>query len=257
MSITQMRKSVAVLVTGAIRNSIDMIVENIQRIKKSMGNMDVHVYFHTWNPNAEFPYTEEDLNRVQNEVHFCMTSPELDKAMCMDVLAKCIHATDMGYKTFSMFYAIYQLSNVVTDRYDYVCRLRNDLCIVDSFDPWFELLDNKVAQYVVPISLYTYNDGCSDHFGIATQENFRKLWHGSWFDLLRDFIDINECPEKMLIAKMNRLGFKIYCTIPYYYRFKETELIVDGKIIMDKINLYMVNYLSNFANSPYKFFAIN
>lgn len=254
-----MRKRIAVLVTGAIRNSTDLIVENIRHIKKVFGHMDVHVYFHTWDTNADYKYSEEDFERIRNEVHFCMTSPPLNREWMMTVLDGSMHKTNVGYGISSMFYAIYQLSNVVRDRYDYVCRLRNDLCIDDNFNLWFDLLDRGVAQYVSPISLYTYNDACNDHFGITTQENFRKVWHGSWFDLLRDLREINECPEKTILAKMNRHGIKIYYTIPLYYRLKETEMILDGHVQMHTVNMYMIEFIRGFVptHSDHKFYCLN
>ena len=43
-----MRKRIAVLITGAIRGSIDILI-NIKNIKEQFGNSNyADIYFHTW-----------------------------------------------------------------------------------------------------------------------------------------------------------------------------------------------------------------
>lgn len=245
-----MSKRIAVLMSGIIREDVNEIIANICNIKTQLSCLgQVDVYFHTWEPQGKYMYEEEALNRIRNEVYFLLTSPFPEKFPDEYNIRTLENPPVHSYNVLCMLYAIGQLCRCVTEDYDYVCRLRNDLYLQDNFKTWGKLIDNKSADYIYPMSLWTFYDCCNDHFGMATKENFMKLWRRDWFQLRKDFKEINDCPEKMLLHKLRENKMNVFYVIPKSYRYKGVDMISNGEVQIDTLNGYMQGYMTQFLNT--------
>lgn len=239
---------IAVLITGIIREDCQSIIDNIRNIKeqlKFIGTVDI--YFHTWESSNKNTYTEEVLEKIRNEVYSLMTSPcpeKLSPEYNLPLEDPEIH----GYNVLCMLYAIGQLCNSITEKYDYMCRMRNDLFIQDDFGLWISFLKLDVG-YVCPISTWTFDDCCNDHFGIAREEDFRKIWGRNLFQIKKDFKHIRACPEAILMYKLLSNKLKCYYFIPKLYRYKGDDIIRDYKINIEKLNGYIQNYMRQFVQN--------
>lgn len=129
--------------------------------------------------------------------------------------------------------------------------------IKDDFTLWFKLIDNNIADYIYPISLWTYQDASNDHFGIANKENFMKIWKRDMFIIMEEIKTINDCPEKILVYKLIQHNMKVVYIIPDIYQFKGRIMILNRSIQIQTTNNYMHMYLTKFINLRSHIFRIN
>jgi hypothetical protein len=146
-----------------------------------------------------------------------------------------------------MLYGIGVLCDHLQTKYDFVCRWRNDLFLKDDLKIWINILENDQIDYVYPILLWMFNDGCNDHFGIAKQNNFMKIWANTHRQLKLIFSEWKNTPETYILKRLQINQMSSAFIIPEYLSIHKEKheflLLENGTVNPEKLNSYMKNYM--------------
>ena len=127
-----MSKNIAVLVSGLMRNKISYLLDVINNIKTQFSFIEkVDIYFQTWESTEKYPYKEEDLNKIKENVFYVLVIPFPDKLNENEYL-NIVDTEKFSFNVFCMLYGIGILCDHLQTKYDYVCRWRNDLFLKDD-----------------------------------------------------------------------------------------------------------------------------
>ena len=239
-------KSIAILMSGLIREDVSIILRNIANIYKQFSHLViVDIFFHTWESTEKYSYPPESLELIKSVVKEVIVRP-FPKELSPEYYLPMENSEKYSYNVFCLFLAISQLCELIDNKnYDHVCRIRNDLYIDADFGHLLKLLEQNRTHYIAPIILWMKGDGINDHFAITNKENFLKVFRTDEEKLKIDFKAMHECPEKILLYKLliNNLRYSIF--LPYNYVLKNSYMVKDEGIVINNLNSYMHNYVRN------------
>lgn len=238
---------IAILLTGEIRHK-NQILEFIDYVKNQFDFCDTsHIYFQTWENQAD----NELIQQIKKKVHKLLITPspkQLEKGYELKITMP-----EKSYNTFCMFTGISYLCEIINfEDYDYVCRYRNDLYIKDNFEDWLKVLSLPNVDYICPILIWMFDDGCNDHFGISKSKHFKKIWYNSAFELDLIFKYLKDTPETVILKKLKFYNLNSYFRIPEEYKLYH-HIIKNNKVDIPSLNSYMHEFmkykLSNIKNT--------
>lgn len=256
---THPNESIAILLTGAIRNHVDkdFIFNVISNIREQFAFIPtVHIYFGTWKqlekPTDIFDkdyvnYDNEFYENIKNVVdYFFLFERPNDFSPEFNITR--LASPEESIKIYRMFSNITLLCDKLLEsdmKYNYICRYRNDIILKADFPLCIDNIRNGITDYETTPTFWTFNDCISDQFCIAKQDDFFKIWYNSKEDICRMFTEWNETPEKLVLIKVNKEHLKLRLFIPLFYNFKGRCFVDEGRVIIANTNGYMHRYLKD------------